>query len=249
MVGLANGPWGAPDPRASLALDPPGFHIDDACADIPLAGQDCTSLTNGSEGGKVSVQDWAELALWVRVPSNVLTVVLDFAFFSSEFNQWWNSSANDAFLVLVTSKNFAGRNVAHDNNGLAVTINSGFFQLCPAWPGPAGLSQDKAAGLQTCAGVSGDPARSIFGALAGTGYDGVAVGNDDTVLSVNGNKYVYGGGSGWLTAKFPVVPREVLQMRIVVADAFDGLKDSAVLLDAIRWQKGSETGLGRPTIQ
>jgi hypothetical protein len=249
MVGLANGPWAAPDPRSSPALDPAGFRLDDACADIPLAGQDCASLTNGSEGGKVSVQDWAELALRVRIPSNVQTAVFDFTFFSSEFNQWWNSSANDAFFVLVTSKNFAGQNVARDKNGLAVTINSGFFQLCPRWPGPAGLSQDKAAGLQTCAGVGGDPAQSIFGTLMGTGYDGAAVGSNDTVLALNGSEYVYGGGSGWLTAKFPVVPREELEMRIVIADAFDGLKDSAVLLDAIRWEKGGETGVGRPTIQ
>jgi hypothetical protein len=249
MIGLANGPWGAVDPRASAALDPPGFHLDDGCADIPVSGRDCASLTNGAEGGKVSVQDWAELTLWVKIPSNVQTAVFDFAFFSSEFNQWWDSSANDGFLVLVTSRNFAGENVARDKNGLAVTINSGFFQLCPTWPGPAGLSKDKAAGLQSCAGVGGDPARSILGTLAGTGYDGAAVGTDDTVFAVNGNEYVYGGGSGWLTAKFPVVPREELQMRIIVADAFDGLKDSAVVLDAIRWERTSETGVGRPPLR
>ena len=69
------------------------------------------------------------------------TVVFDFAFFSSEFNQWWNSAANDAFFVLVTSKELTGQNVARDSHGLAVTVNSGFFQLCPAPPGPAGLSR------------------------------------------------------------------------------------------------------------
>ncbi len=195
------------------------------------------------------MQDWAELTLWVRVPSNAQTAAFDFAFFSSEFNQWWNSSANDAFLVLVTSKAFAGQNVAKDKNGLAVTINSGFFQLCPAWPGPAGLSQDKAAGLQDCAGLSGDASRSIAGTLLGTGYDGAASSGDDTILAVDGSKYVYGGGSGWLTVKFPVVPREDIQVRFIVADTFDGRKDSAVLVDSFRWEKGSETGVTRPPIQ
>jgi hypothetical protein len=38
-------------------------------------------------------------------------------------------------------------------------------------------------------------------------------------------------------------------MHINVADAFDGLKDSAVLLDAIRWERTSETGVGRPPLQ
>jgi hypothetical protein len=250
MVGLANGPWAASDPRASAPLDPPGFHIDDGCAAIPITGPDCASLTNGTPSGAVSVQDWAELTLWVRIPSNVQTAVFDFAFFSSEFNQWWSSSTNDGFFVLVTSKGIDGQNVARDKNDLAVTINSGFFQLCPPAPGPSGLSPAKSAALQSCAGVAGDPAASIFGSLAGTGYDGAAAGTDDTIVSVDGNKYVYGGGSGWLTAKFPVVPREVLQMRVLIADAFDGLKDSTVLVDAMRWEQARDNGgVGRPEVK
>jgi hypothetical protein len=246
MAGLANGVWAVADPRSDPALDPVGFHINDACSDIPLTGQDCASLSDGTVSGLVSVQDWAELTLTVKVPSNVQTVVFDFAFFSSEFNQWWNSAANDSFFVLVTSQAFQGQNVAKDKNGLAVTINSGFFQLCPASPGPAGLTQDNAAALETCVGVGGDASQSIFGTLAGTGYDGAAVGANDTAMAVNGSEYVYGGGSGWLTTKFPVVPRETIQMRIIVADTFDGLKDSAVLFDALRWEETSESGVGRP---
>ncbi len=249
MVGLANGPWAASDPRSSQPLDPAGFHINDACSDIPLDAQDCASLTGGTQtGGGVSVQDWAELTLKVRIPSNVQTVVFDFAFFSSEFNQWWQSAANDSFLVLVTSQGIQGQNVAKDATGYAVTINSGFFQLCPAPPGPAGLSADKSAAITTCVGTGGDPSQSIFGTLAGTGYDGAAVGTDDTVLAVSGAKYVYGGGSGWLTTKFPVVPRETIVMRVIISDTFDGLKDSAVLFDSMRWEPGSETGVGRPPV-
>ncbi|HVM63945.1 MAG TPA: putative metal-binding motif-containing protein, partial [Acidimicrobiales bacterium] len=156
MVGLANGPWAASDPRSSQPLDPAGFHIDDGCAAVPLMGQDCASLTNGTPSGGVNVQDWAELALTLKIPSNVHAAVFDFAFFSTEFNQWWNSAANDAFFVLVTSQGFQGQNVAKDKNGLAVTINSGFFQLCPAPPGPTGLSMDKSAAIQACVGTAGD---------------------------------------------------------------------------------------------
>jgi len=246
MVGLANGVWGAGDPRSDPALDPAGFHLNDACSDIPLTGQDCASLTDGTVSGVVSVQDWAELTLTVKVPSNVQTVVFDFAFFSSEFNQWWNSAANDSFFVLVTSQGFQGQNVAKDKNGLAITINSGFFQLCPPPPGPAGLTMDNAAALETCVGVGGDMSQSIFGTLVGTGYDGAAVGANDTAVAVDGSEYIYGGGSGWLTTKFPVVPRETIEMRVIVADTFDGLKDSAVLFDALRWEETSESGVGRP---
>ncbi|MGH7296159.1 MAG: choice-of-anchor L domain-containing protein, partial [Polyangiaceae bacterium] len=249
MAGLANGLWATGDPRSDPALDPAGFHINDACAAIPLYGQDCASLTNGTPSGAVSVQDWAELALTVKVPSNVQSVVFDFAFFSSEFNQWWGSAANDSFFVLVTSQGLSGQNVAKDSNGLAITINSGFFQLCPAAPGPAGLSADNSAALEACVGVGGDAAQSIFGTLAGTGYDGAILGPDDTASAVNGSEYVYGGGSGWLTTRFPVAPGETIQMRFIVADTFDGLKDSAVLFDALRWEPTSQTGVTRPPNQ
>ncbi len=56
--------------------------------------------------------------------------------------------------------------------------------------------------------------------------------------AVDGNYYVYGGGSGWLTATFGVTPSEELQIRIVLMDTFDGLKDSVLLVDAIGWDQG-----------
>ncbi|HEY1696248.1 MAG TPA: putative metal-binding motif-containing protein [Polyangiaceae bacterium] len=248
MVGLANGVWAVADPRSDPALDPAGFHINDACSDIPLVAEDCASLSDGTPSGDVSVQDWAELDLTVKVPSNVQAVTFDFSFLSSEFNQWWQSAANDAFFVLVTSDELQGENVAKGADGLAVTINSSFFQLCPAPPGPPGLSADKSAALTSCVGLAGDPSQSIFGALAGTGYDGAATSSNDTATAVNGNLYVYGGGSGWLNAKFPVTPSETIVMRVIVADAFDGLKDSAVLFDAMGWEPTSQTGVGRPPV-
>ena len=246
MAGLANGPWGSLDPRGSAALDDPQFKLNDACADIPLAGADCTALTNGAPAGSLSVQDWAELTLQVKVPSNAHAMAFDFAFFSSEFNQFWSSALNDAFFVLVTSKVLAGANVAKDDHDHAITVNSGFFQLCPAAPGPAGLSPDKAAGLRQCVGLDGDATANITGTLHGTGYDGAAAGTDDTVHAQNGNLYVYGGGSGWLTGRFPVAAGETITMRIIVLDTFDGLKDSAVLLDKLTWEPVTGSGVQRP---
>ncbi|MBX3193162.1 MAG: putative metal-binding motif-containing protein [Labilithrix sp.] len=242
MAGFSTGPWGAADPRSSPPLDEADFKILDACKEIPLEGQDCASLTYGAPGGGgVSVQDWAELTLWLKVPSNAQALVMDFAFFSTEFNQFWNASLNDAFFVLVD-----GQNVAKDGNGLAMTVNSGFFQLCPPHPGPPGLSQDKAAALGPCVGVDGDAAQSVFGTLRGTGYDGAAVSSDFTVSSSNGQKYVYGGGSGWLTARAAVTPSQEVMVRIILHDTFDGLKDSAVLFDGFRWEPERTSSVGRP---
>ena len=109
MVGLANGPWAAADPRSSMPLDPMGFHINDACSAIPLMGADCAVADRRHARRAASTcRTGPSSRSTVKVPSNVQTVVFDFSFFSSEFNQWWQSAANDAFFVLVTSKRSAG---------------------------------------------------------------------------------------------------------------------------------------------
>lgn len=254
MFGLSNGPWGTATPRDSAPLDPSTFKLTNACADIPLLGQDCDTLSNGQPAGGLSVQDWAELTLWVQVPSNAKAMQFDFSFFTTEFNQFWSSSLNDAFFVLATSANdptLAGQNVAKGANGLGITVNSGFFEVCTAPPGPDGLSPEKAAAIAQCVGVAGDATKRIFGTLEGTGYDGKSSAPfDGTATSTDGTKkYVYGGGTGWLRATFATKPRDQIQLRFIVHDTFDGLKDSAVLVDAITWQKAEPQGgggVGRP---
>lgn len=247
MAGLATGPWAATDPRNSAPLDDPMFKLVDACSDIPLTSQDCAVLSNGAPAGGVSVQDWAELTLWLKVPSNAQALGLSFAFFSTEFNQFWNASLNDAFFVLGTGKGLEGRNLAVDEKGRAITVNSGFFQLCPPYPGPMGLSAEKLDALKPCVGVSGDMQKNVYGALMGTGYDGAGAGSTDgTVLSMNGQKYMYGGGTGWLSAHFTVVPGDSIVLRLIIHDTFDGYKDSAVLVDGFRWEPGPAVGIDRP---
>ncbi len=247
MFGLANGPWGTQTPRTSAPLDDPMFRINDACMAIPLMGTDCASLSFGGSTGGLSVQDWAELTIWVKVPANAQAMSFDFQFFTTEFNQFWNAALNDAFFVLVTNSKLAGENAAKDAMGLAVTVNSGFFQLCPKAPGPAGVEKTNA--LANCVGVDGDPQQQVFGTLGGTYYDGAgAAPFDGTAMSDDTmHKYVYGGGTGWLTAKFPVTPGESFTMRVIIHDTFDGLKDSAIIFDALRWEPSSMGGgLGRP---
>ena len=183
------------------------------------------------------------------------SISFDFAFFSSEFNQWhWQSAANDAFFVLVTSKMFNGQNVARDAHGLAVSVDSGFFQLCPAPPGPTGLQE--ASAIENCVGPTGLASQSIYGTITGTGFDGAGFGTSnpsapDTASAVNGDVYVYGGGTGWLTATFPTVPGEQLEMRVIVEDTFDGLKHSTALFDHLAFSPEAPggAGIGRPMLQ
>jgi hypothetical protein len=244
LFGMQSGPLLATKPREAkpIAL----FPVSNACSALPLLGDDCKSLSNGTSplpGFPTNVQDVQEVRMYVRVPSNAKAMSFDFAFFSTEFNEYWNSPFNDAFFALVTSKKIDRKNVAKDSKGLALTVNSGFFQLCPAPPGPSGLSKPEALSKAPCVGVNGNPSATppVIGTLKGTYFDGEGIGSTDDTISTSSDagttKYVYGGGSGWLTTKFEVEPGESLIIRFMVMDTSDGALDSAAIVDNIRWDK------------
>ncbi len=239
MFGLQTGPVLSKDPRASSWMDGGNEKIADACTAIPLNAADCKSLTNGTSpapGVGTPVADYTELRLTIQVPSNAQAMKFDFSFLSTEFNQYWHSAYNDAFFAIATTKKFT-TNVAKDAKGSAITVNSGFFQLCPLPPGPSGIVMPEA--LVNCVGVAGDKTKSIFGTLAGTNFDGAGIGKtDDTVTDpTSGKKYIYGGGSGWLTTTFGVEPGEVITLRLMIMDTGDGYLDSAALIDNMSWEK------------
>ncbi len=236
FFGIQNGPWGSTDPRAAKALDI--FPALGGCGAIPLNADDCKQLSNGASplpGFPVNIQDWAEVRLFIVVPTNAKAMSFDFAFVSTEFSQYWNSSFNDAFFALVTSKKIAGANVAKDAKGRAITVNSGFFQLCPK-PGTVTGVDPKALASAPCVGTTGDA--TVAGTLKGTNFDGAGAGStDDTIAGTGSTKYVYGGGTGWLSAKFEVEPGEKIVVRFTVNDTSDGILDSAAIVDNIRWDK------------
>ena len=252
MFGLQSGPMLSKDPRASKWMDGGGAKVADGCAAIPLNVDDCKSLTNGTSplpGVPTAIADYTELRLSIQVPSNAQAMTFDFSFLSTEFNQYWHTAFNDAFFAIATTKKFT-TNVAKDATGLAVTVNSGFFQLCPAKPGPAGIISPEA--LVNCVGVDGDKTKSIFGTLRGTNFDGAGIGStDETVVdAASGKKYIYGGGSGWLTTKFGVEPGEKIVLRLMIMDTSDGILDSGAIIDNMSWEKAppkTATGdTGRP---
>ena len=239
MFGLQSGAILSKDPRGSKWMDGGGATVADGCAAIPLNTDDCKSLTNGTSplpGVPSPITDYTELRLSIQVPSNAQAMTFDFSFLSTEFNQYWHSAYNDAFFAIATTKKFT-TNVAKDATGQAITVNSGFFQLCPAPPGPAGVTTPAA--LVNCVGVDGDKTKSIFGTLRGTNFDGAGIGStDETVIdAASGRKYIYGGGSGWLTTKFGVEPGEKIILRLMIMDTHDGLLDSGAMIDNMSWEK------------
>ncbi len=259
MIGISSGVFGDKDPGSRTAtggLDGSALGgVSSPCTAIPIDSDACKSLTNGSVGGLgLNINDYTELRITIKVPSNAQALLFDYAFFSSEFNQYWNTPFNDAFFAVASTAKFKNTNVAKDSKGLAITVNSGFFQLCPKSPGPSGLQKPTA--LANCVGVGGDTAASIFGTLAGTNFDGAGMGStDDTIMAVDTTggpklKFIYGGGSGWLNTKFGVDPGETITLRFMVMDTSDGILDSAALVDHLTWEKSppkTATGeTGRP---
>lgn len=101
-----------------------------------------------------TVNDITEMTLEVVVPSNAQAMSFDFAFMSGEFPEWVCSDYDDTFMVILESQQFNG-NISFDDAGRPVTINVGFFDVCPVSQGGA------------CAGDS---------ELAGTGYEGTVGG-------------------------------------------------------------------------
>ena len=64
-------------------------------------------------------------------------------------------------------------------------------------------------------------------------------------LSGSGYDNGIGGGTGWLTMIVPVTPGDTVQLEFSVYDVYDGIYDSAVLLDNFQW---SETEVEEPSI-
>ncbi len=125
---------------------------DDAGYVIPQPG---TSWANSAPhpdplpGEVTTVNDYQELHLTIQVPTNAHSFSFDFNFMSAEYPEWVGTAFNDTFLVELTSMAYTG-NISFDSAGNRVSINNGFFTICPV--GPAG-----------CTGSA---------ELAGTGFEG-----------------------------------------------------------------------------
>lgn len=100
-----------------------------------------------------------------------------------------------------------GHPIARDPNGLGITINSSLFTVCAN------------SGTQTKCNVAAST-------LAGTGY-----GEPNTATP----PVTQGGATGWLTTRAGVTPGATVTLALSVYDDGDGILDSAVVLDALRW--------------
>jgi hypothetical protein len=161
------------------------------------------------------VNDYTELTLTLKAPTNVNSFSFDFEFFSAEYPVYVCTEYNDEFLVIQQSKAFATpTNIAFDNQHNAVTVNSGFFTVC--------TNDTTKAQTQHCTIPVTD--------IDGTGFEDPPLGGFNL-----GDLDIPGGATGWLTTTSPVTPGETFTLRFIVFDEGDHVLDSASLVDNFRW--------------
>lgn len=152
-----------------------------------------------------SAFDSIVVELDVRVPTNAGGIAIDERFYSSEFPDRCAVS-NDQAQIVITS-------------------------LAPGIPADGNIAFDQSGNALTaqqatwpwCVATAQEPCASGTGELAGTGYE--LVSNGTTI----------GAATSWATARAPVVPGETITLRFTVFEGLDGMNDSLLLLDNLRW--------------
>ena len=111
------------------------------CADNPaLVGTgDCSNTveTQYSQGGVAN--DLTYLSFTTEVPANTHGFTYDFAFFSVEYPQWYQTEYNDMYVAWLESEGWTG-NISFDEFGSPISLNAGFLDFkdapniydCPA---------------------------------------------------------------------------------------------------------------------
>jgi hypothetical protein len=186
-----------------------------------------------------TVNDYTELKLQLRVPSNAKSFSYRFQYYSSEYPTYRCSAFNDTFLAELTSKAFNGGkegNISFDANNHVVSVDNGFFQVCDVNDGTASSPN------------ANDPNAPANNCLATPNADTVMGG---TGFSPKGDPNGLSSGAGatveLTTQNVPVQPGETITLRYIIFDEGDGIIDSSVLLDNFQWSATPATPGGPVT--
>jgi hypothetical protein len=153
-----------PAPLTPTPVDPL-----ETCADDPgLVGSgDCSNTIEGQWNQGSGAFDYNELRFTVEVPFETYGFSYDFAMFSTEYPDYYQTVFNDMYIAWLESENWTG-NISFDEMGNPISLNAGFLDYkdapnpydCPApcnAPELAGTAMQGHAGtkwLTTTAGVT-----------------------------------------------------------------------------------------------
>lgn len=162
-----------------------------------------------------TVNDYSELILKLRVPSNANSFTFSSQFLSAEYPEFVCTSFNDAFIVLLDDGVNPERNIVFDDGGNPISVNNGFFRVCE--------NDNSKPQTQNCTRPMSE--------IAGTGFDDSDFGGDPV-----------GGSTGWLKTSAPVTPGSEIKLRFIIWDASDHIYDSTVLIDNFQWSVDAVDG-------
>jgi len=179
----------------------------------------CSGVLGGPGAQPSTVNDYTELVVKLKAPTNANTFSFQFQFFSAEYPEFVCTMFNDEFLVLMESPGefSTATNISFDMNKNPITVNNGLFTVCQNWTQPYTMG---------CMHPVSD--------IAGTGYEDIAMGG----LSPN---VPIGGSTGWLTTAAPVTHGEDITLHFIIFDEGDHIYDSAVLIDNFQWSVTAAT--------
>ncbi|MSP63286.1 MAG: hypothetical protein EXR72_23675 [Myxococcales bacterium] len=177
----------------------------------PLPMNQKNNVCGADSMDPLEVNDYVELTLTLKVPSNAKAFSFQFMFVSAEYPEFVGTEFNDKFLAILDSKAFKG-NISFDAKMNPITINVGFFDVC-----------DKASKI--CSGSKPGVCTKPIDQLNGTGYEDTSFGSEKI-----------GGGTGWLTTTAPVMPGETATLRFIIFDEGDNIYDSSVIIDNFQWK-------------
>lgn len=99
------------------------------CAEVPaLVGTgDCSNTIQDQYDAAGSLGDYSELRLeQLQVPDGVTSFSYDFAFFSTEYPEFFQSPYNDMYVGWLESIQWTG-NISFDEDGNPISLNAGFL--------------------------------------------------------------------------------------------------------------------------
>lgn len=115
-----------PAPINPQAVDPTA--TTDCGADPSLLGTgDCSNTLQNQWDMGAQAFDYTELRFTIKVPDDVVSFSYDFAFFSTEWPEYFGSMYNDLYIGWLESEQWTG-NISFDQMGNPITLNAVFFE-------------------------------------------------------------------------------------------------------------------------
>ena len=162
--------------------------------------------------------DSAGLRLVIKTPTSARSLRFAFDFYSSEFPSFVCSEFSDTFVALLAPvpPSLRDGNICFDAQGGIVGVDTTFMRAC---------NPTSAGGKRFTCPLGPTP-------LFDTGFQDPLGG---------------GVASGWLQTSAPVsVPGETITLSFLIWDSGDGIADSTVLLDALRFEIGDAEVVTHP---